>query len=242
MVPGKCLFARVRSSLPFLFSTIPRINCPLCLSRAIKARSLPVGFDHRPYTAFHFKILFLAGATEAGPSPRLAKPPKADSTSISNSTSGSTGSNSSSGKRFQPKQHSNMAAGGAAAPPSTSSVSAANVTSSLHDRGMQQLIPIVNKLQDVFAAIGKHPLDLPQIVVIGSQSSGKSSVLEHIGEREGGEHQDGRGHEGQDRREGLGPGRAMVGLLIPCVALLASLHQWVATSCLAGPELSPVGP
>jgi dynamin 1-like protein len=38
---------------------------------------------------------------------------------------------------------------------------------------MQQLIPIVNKLQDVFAAIGKHPLDLPQIVVIGSQSSGK---------------------------------------------------------------------
>jgi len=36
-----------------------------------------------------------------------------------------------------------------------------------HDRGMQQLIPIVNKLQDVFAAIGKNPIDLPQIVVIG---------------------------------------------------------------------------
>ena len=36
-----------------------------------------------------------------------------------------------------------------------------------YDRGMQQLIPIVNKLQDVFAAIGKNPIDLPQIVVIG---------------------------------------------------------------------------
>ena len=35
------------------------------------------------------------------------------------------------------------------------------------------LIPVVNKLQDVFAAIGQSPLDLPQIVVIGAQSSGK---------------------------------------------------------------------
>ena len=42
------------------------------------------------------------------------------------------------------------------------------------------LIALVNKLQDTFNAIGGDAVDLPQIVVVGSQSSGKSSVLETI--------------------------------------------------------------
>ena len=45
---------------------------------------------------------------------------------------------------------------------------------------MESLIPVVNKLQDVFGAIGQQTIDLPQIVVVGSQSAGKSSVLENI--------------------------------------------------------------
>jgi len=46
---------------------------------------------------------------------------------------------------------------------------------------MDNLLPIVNKLQEIFART-KVPfnVDLPQIVVIGGQSSGKSSVLESI--------------------------------------------------------------
>ncbi|KAG7086544.1 vacuolar protein sorting-associated protein 1 [Marasmius oreades] len=45
-----------------------------------------------------------------------------------------------------------------------------------------EIVTIVNKLQDVFAAVGSSSaqIDLPQICVIGSQSSGKSSVLENI--------------------------------------------------------------
>lgn len=47
--------------------------------------------------------------------------------------------------------------------------------------GMQQLIPIVNKLQDAFVQMGVHmALDLPQIAVVGGQSTGKSSVLENF--------------------------------------------------------------
>ncbi|KAL4744809.1 hypothetical protein BDW72DRAFT_187838 [Aspergillus terricola var. indicus] len=45
----------------------------------------------------------------------------------------------------------------------------------------ENLLVTVNKLQDlVFNTIGNDSLDLPQIVVVGSQSSGKSSVLENI--------------------------------------------------------------
>lgn len=46
--------------------------------------------------------------------------------------------------------------------------------------GMEQLIPIVNKLQDAFTQLGvSFALDLPQIAVVGGQSAGKSSVLEN---------------------------------------------------------------
>jgi len=40
------------------------------------------------------------------------------------------------------------------------------------------LIQVVNRLQETFSAIGGDSVDLPQCVVVGSQSSGKSSVLE----------------------------------------------------------------
>ena len=46
---------------------------------------------------------------------------------------------------------------------------------------MEQLIPIASKLQDVLGVCGQTTsLNLPQIVVVGGQSSGKSSVLEAI--------------------------------------------------------------
>ncbi|KAJ7353733.1 Dynamin-1-like protein [Desmophyllum pertusum] len=45
---------------------------------------------------------------------------------------------------------------------------------------MDQLIPVINKLQDVFNTVGAEAIQLPQIVVVGAQSSGKSSVLENL--------------------------------------------------------------
>jgi vacuolar protein sorting-associated protein 1 len=43
-----------------------------------------------------------------------------------------------------------------------------------------EIVSVINKLQDVFSAVGSSAasIDLPQICVLGSQSSGKSSVLE----------------------------------------------------------------
>lgn len=52
------------------------------------------------------------------------------------------------------------------------------------------VIPIVNKLQDIFAPLGKESdlrlstLKLPQVAVVGGQSSGKSSVLEALVRRD----------------------------------------------------------
>ncbi|KAG7456086.1 hypothetical protein MATL_G00248020 [Megalops atlanticus] len=45
---------------------------------------------------------------------------------------------------------------------------------------MEALIPVINKLQDVFNTVGVDIIQLPQIAVVGTQSSGKSSVLESL--------------------------------------------------------------
>jgi len=49
------------------------------------------------------------------------------------------------------------------------------------NRGMEGLIPIINRMQDAFTAMNTHMvIDLPQIAVVGGQSAGKSSVLENF--------------------------------------------------------------
>ncbi|XP_009590783.1 dynamin-related protein 3B [Nicotiana tabacum] len=59
---------------------------------------------------------------------------------------------------------------------STSNAAAAEAASLGHS-----VIPIVNKLQDIFAQLGSQStIELPQVAVVGSQSSGKSSVLEAL--------------------------------------------------------------
>lgn len=46
---------------------------------------------------------------------------------------------------------------------------------------MEKLIPLINRLQEVFTRSRLHfNVSLPQIIVVGGQSSGKSSVLESI--------------------------------------------------------------
>ncbi|KAL0726392.1 hypothetical protein Bca4012_022485 [Brassica carinata] len=62
-------------------------------------------------------------------------------------------------------------------PPPPSSAAAASKAAPLGS----SVIPIVNKLQDIFAQLGSQSsIELPQVAVVGSQSSGKSSVLEAL--------------------------------------------------------------
>ena len=44
---------------------------------------------------------------------------------------------------------------------------------------MDQLIPIINKLQDVFNTVGSEAIQLPQIVVVGSQVA-IYNIVQHL--------------------------------------------------------------
>lgn len=57
----------------------------------------------------------------------------------------------------------------------------AGASGKMGNREMEELIPLVNRLQDAFSALGQSCLlELPQIAVVGGQSAGKSSVLENF--------------------------------------------------------------
>lgn len=66
-----------------------------------------------------------------------------------------------------------MADDGVTSPPPPPSSTAAPLGSGV--------ISLVNRLQDIFARVGaESTINLPQVAVVGSQSSGKSSVLESL--------------------------------------------------------------
>lgn len=66
-------------------------------------------------------------------------------------------------------------------PPSVNQERTAATILAVGNVGMQKLIPVVNKIQDVCTQLGTNlEFDIPQIVVVGAQSAGKSSVLESL--------------------------------------------------------------
>lgn len=44
-----------------------------------------------------------------------------------------------------------------------------SIESAITRKDMEALIPVINKLQDVFNTVGSDSIQLPQIVVLGSQ-------------------------------------------------------------------------
>ncbi|BGP31553.1 Dynamin-related GTPase protein [Rhodotorula toruloides] len=89
------------------------------------------------------------------------------------------------------------------------------------------LIKTMNSLQDTFSAIGGETVDLPQIVVVGSQSAGKSSVLETV-----------VGRDFLPRGQGIVTRRPLVLQLVHTPAPLSSSPPSFAEPSSANPHLT----